>query len=182
AAALLAHTPWTSAQLQALTDALQARCLRRLHATASLIAALSDDADTLVGIGRWLALAARTGRVMDACWLAPRLLDPLAAWLRQPSAPADPQAHALAALLMQRLQARSSSSPLLDRAARPDELTEREWQVLQLIVQEFNNEQIAATLHVSLPTVKTHINRLYAKLGLGSRAEARLRGRVLSAT
>jgi ATP/maltotriose-dependent transcriptional regulator MalT len=53
--------------------------------------------------------------------------------------------------------------------------------VLQLIGREFNNEQIAATLHVSLPTVKTHINKLYSKLGLGSRAEARLRGQALSA-
>jgi DNA-binding CsgD family transcriptional regulator len=181
AAALLAHVPWTGAQLQALTDALQARGLHRLHATTSLIAALSDDSDTLGRLGRWLALAARNGRVLDACWLAPRLLDPLSAWLRHPSAPSDPGAHALAAMLMQRLQDQASSSPSVEPALRPDELTEREWQVLQLIARQFSNEQIAATLHVSLPTVKTHINRLYAKLGLRSRAEARLRGRALSA-
>ena len=61
----------------------------------------------------------------------------------------------------------------------PQGLTGREWQVLRLIGARHSNEQIAATLFVSLATVKTHINRVYSKLNIGSREEAMQRARQL---
>ncbi len=59
-------------------------------------------------------------------------------------------------------------------AEPPDaRLTRREWQVLQAIGEGFSNDQIAAQQHVSLATVKTHINRVYGKLEIRSRTQAR---------
>jgi ATP/maltotriose-dependent transcriptional regulator MalT len=181
AAALLASRPWPAPRVAELRAALDARGLRRLGATAALVAALGDRDDPLPALGDWLRAAAQTGRVLDACWLAPRLLDPLARWLRHPQAVADPKARELGLALFARLQAPVAGSPPPDMSKRPADLTEREWQVLQLIGQQFSNEQIATTLHVSLPTIKTHINRLYAKLGVASRAEAMQRARALAA-
>ncbi|MGW5045737.1 response regulator transcription factor [Streptomyces griseoluteus] len=54
----------------------------------------------------------------------------------------------------------------------PDGLTARESEVLVLIGEGLNNQEIAAKLHVSTATVKTHINNLFAKTGLKDRAQA----------
>ena len=51
-------------------------------------------------------------------------------------------------------------------------LTERECDVLHLIVQGRTNSEIAAELYVSEATVKTHINHIFAKLGARDRVHA----------
>ena len=51
-------------------------------------------------------------------------------------------------------------------------LTEREVAVLELIARGRSNEEIAGQLFVSVATIKTHINRLFAKLRITSRVQA----------
>jgi two-component system, NarL family, response regulator LiaR len=59
------------------------------------------------------------------------------------------------------------------RANRPDyRLTEREWEVLALLVEGLSNAEIAERLVVSVPTVKFHVRGILSKLGVSSRTEA----------
>ncbi|GLW71765.1 DNA-binding response regulator [Kitasatospora phosalacinea] len=55
--------------------------------------------------------------------------------------------------------------------AGPAGVTEREREVLALVGLGFSNEEIAAELHVSLSTAKTHIGRLLQKLAARDRAQ-----------
>jgi DNA-binding NarL/FixJ family response regulator len=56
--------------------------------------------------------------------------------------------------------------------AAPDGLTEREVEILRLIVQGLTNPEIAARLFLSTHTIKTHVNRIFAKTGSRDRAAA----------
>jgi len=52
------------------------------------------------------------------------------------------------------------------------DLTEREMEVLNLVVEGKSNQLIAETLFISLATVKAHISSILSKLQVSSRAEA----------
>lgn len=60
-----------------------------------------------------------------------------------------------------------------------DPLSERELEVLRLIEEGISNKAIADRLYLSLATIKTHINHLYAKLGVENRVQALARARAL---
>jgi LuxR family maltose regulon positive regulatory protein len=51
-------------------------------------------------------------------------------------------------------------------------LSDRESEVLDLLVSGLSNQEIAQRLFVSVNTVKTHISHVYGKLGVNSRAQA----------
>jgi len=70
---------------------------------------------------------------------------------------------ALAARVLDELTMPAPSTP---------SLTDREQEVLGLIAQGLANKEIAARLHISENTVKTHVRHILEKLGLRSRAEA----------
>jgi DNA-binding NarL/FixJ family response regulator len=56
--------------------------------------------------------------------------------------------------------------------AMPDGLTQREVEILGLIAQGLTNTEIAERLFLSNHTVKTHINRIFAKTGSRDRVAA----------
>ena len=52
------------------------------------------------------------------------------------------------------------------------DLTEREREVLVLMIEGLNNTQIAGRLTVSPSTIKSHVSNILSKLGVASRTEA----------
>ena len=65
-----------------------------------------------------------------------------------------------------------ATAPAPAPAELPDELTAREAEVLKLIASGLSNAEIAAQLVVSSATVKTHVNRIFHKVGARDRAQA----------
>ena len=87
----------------------------------------------------------------------------------------------LAKAIRDAVSGRSTLSPeaarVLVQATRPTkqslfDLTEREKEVLNLVVQGQSNQQIAEALVISVATVKAHISSILSKLQVSSRAEA----------
>jgi len=79
----------------------------------------------------------------------------------------DPRAHAT---LLAAAAAPAGPEPAPGPA--PDGLTQRETEILGLIARGLTNPEIAANLFLSNHTIKTHINRIFAKTGSRDRAAA----------
>ena len=72
----------------------------------------------------------------------------------------------------------------IDNQAKTPQLTDRELEVLRLIVRGATNRQIALELHISPNTVKNHVHNILEKLEVGSRhqaAEVAVKRRLVSA-
>jgi NarL family two-component system response regulator LiaR len=69
-----------------------------------------------------------------------------------------------------------AAQALVHAANRPPapglDLTEREREVLALMIEGLNNTQIAGRLTVSPSTIKSHVSSILSKLGVASRTEA----------
>jgi NarL family two-component system response regulator LiaR len=70
----------------------------------------------------------------------------------------------------------SVAARLMRRGATPpvthDDLTARERDVLRLMVEGLANKQIAQRLGIGEKTIKTHVSRVLAKLGVADRTQA----------
>ena len=73
-------------------------------------------------------------------------------------------------VVTRRALAAVSAAP--EPVAAPEGLTARENEVLEGIVAGHSNARIARQLGISVPTVKTHVSNVLAKLGAESRTEA----------
>jgi two-component system NarL family response regulator len=60
----------------------------------------------------------------------------------------------------------------LGKRLRREELTQRELEVLQLIVKGHTNKEISAALFIAEDTVRSHMRTLFQKLGVNARTEA----------
>ena len=79
-----------------------------------------------------------------------------------------------------------AAQALIETANQPPvpalDLTEREREVLALMVEGLNNTQIAGRLSVGPSTIKSHVSNILSKLGVTSRTEAvtlALRNRIV---
>ena len=86
-------------------------------------------------------------------------------------------AHAIQAAHAGRPTISAEATEALIQAASQDvvpghDLTEREREVILLMVEGLNNTQIAGRLVVSPSTIKSHVSSILAKLGVTSRTEA----------
>jgi two-component system NarL family response regulator len=70
-----------------------------------------------------------------------------------------------------RLIAPEAAARLAERVSNPA-LTSREIAVLELVAKGMSNREIGTALSLAEDTVKTHLKRIYAKLGVGDRTEA----------
>jgi DNA-binding NarL/FixJ family response regulator len=55
--------------------------------------------------------------------------------------------------------------------SRYEELSDREKEITALVSQGLSNDQIAEAMFVSVNTVKTHLRRIYRRLGVSSRSQ-----------
>jgi DNA-binding NarL/FixJ family response regulator len=74
------------------------------------------------------------------------------------------------------LRALQSLGPSGDREQRLPafSLTQRELQIVELVVEAAGNKKIAETLAISEKTVKHHLTNIFEKLGVSSRLELAL--------
>ncbi|MFB8353112.1 response regulator [Streptomyces niveus] len=79
-------------------------------------------------------------------------------------------APAITRRLVQRFTQRSGDTAALHRDLAS--LTRRELEVLGLLARGLSNAELAARLHLAEATVKTHVARILAKLGLRDRVQA----------
>lgn len=93
----------------------------------------------------------------------------------------DVSADELARAIRAAYSGRATLSPeaaqtLVETANQPPppglDLTEREREVLSLMIEGLNNTQIAGRLTVSPSTIKSHVSNILSKLGVASRTEA----------
>jgi DNA-binding NarL/FixJ family response regulator len=131
---------------------------------AGALGYLTKDA-TRSEIGRAILAAAAGQAILDPN-VQQRLLN---AAVRAPEAPGAPSGAYGAPSTGAQAAAGTGTGP---SPADPGELTPREADVLRLIAAGQSNREIARTLFVSEATVKTHVNRIFAKTGSRDRAQA----------
>lgn len=78
----------------------------------------------------------------------------------------------LAPTVLRRLVDQHASAATPDDPQRLSALTDREVEVLRLIGRGSSNREISQVLWVAEATVKTHVTRIFRKLGLRDRAQA----------
>lgn len=53
----------------------------------------------------------------------------------------------------------------------PTRLTDREIEIMDLLVEGYQNQEIADALHIALPTAKNHVTHIMTKMDIHTRTE-----------
>jgi DNA-binding NarL/FixJ family response regulator len=77
--------------------------------------------------------------------------------------------------MAQEVGPRMDPAPETHAEPLPESFTPRELEVLRMLPTGKTNRQIAQELHLSLSTVKKHLERLISKLGVSDRTQAAVR-------
>ena len=133
--------------------------------TAVLVISMVDDDDTVFAA---LAAGARGYVLKGAC------ADQIAAALRTVAAGGAVFGAGVATRLLAQPPGQLSGPAA---PPRPDDLTTREREVLDLLAEGASNQQIARSLGISLKTVQNHVSRILDKLQAADRTQAALRAR-----
>jgi HD-GYP domain-containing protein (c-di-GMP phosphodiesterase class II)/DNA-binding CsgD family transcriptional regulator len=157
------------------------RILARCGALASLVQPASSHHERVDGSGYHRSLPADALSQPDRILAAADVLAALTA--ERPHRPARTDDEAAAALEADRTLDPDAVACVLAAAGRrdapprprwPAELTDREVEVLRLIARGRTNREVAERLVISRKTVGRHVENVYAKLGVSSRAAAAL--------
>ncbi len=73
----------------------------------------------------------------------------------------------------------SKQASIIDQQ-KLSEFSQREQDVLQLLCHGYENKEIAISLNISINTVKTHLSRLFVKLGVNNRTQALSEAKLLN--
>jgi DNA-binding NarL/FixJ family response regulator len=149
-----------------------AQTRRRLRAALAFLESM-EAAVVLVERGDRIAFASPAARDLLARYFGSetRLPEQVSAWLRQ-----DRSVHG-APLPVERngrslLIHRTNDGLLLEERQAQPRLTPREREILDLVAQGETNAQIAASLWLSVGTVRRHLENIFAKLGVHTRTAA----------
>jgi LuxR family maltose regulon positive regulatory protein len=131
-----------------------------------------DSEQALSALGRALSLAEPEGYVRTFVDEGEPMVELLRRALTQGIAP-----NYVAQLLAAFGEEVELMPPAMESMIEP--LTERELEVLRLIVAGLSNPEIADELFIAVSTVKSHVNHIYGKLAVNSRTQAVLKAQEL---
>ena len=83
-----------------------------------------------------------------------------------------PMSQAIARKALQLLSRATTNAKTENNSTIPEDITEREKEVLQYLVNGWDAKKIAATINLSVLTVRKHIANIYTKLHINSKAQA----------
>lgn len=136
--------------------------LQRLYAMqASALYALGESSQAFAKLAEALNMAEQTSALLPLAELGKPLMRVLSVFLAQ-----EPQPQPFAQRVLELLRPKTTlyiEKPLLSY---------RELEVLRLVAIGYSNNDIAAKLVLSTTTVKTHLKRIYDKLGADNRTQA----------
>lgn len=109
---------------------------------------------------------------LDGCIFRPARLDELTQRLEEIARGAAPLCPGVAEQLMAMLRDAQQASKLAPTGVDPGQLTRREREVVRLLARGLAYKEVATVLSIGLDTVRSHVRRLYKKLGIHTAAEA----------
>jgi LuxR family maltose regulon positive regulatory protein len=141
---------------------------------------LSQETQALHALCEAVRLAEPEGYIrsfLDEGTLMETLLSHLRRWDRKCGL--TPYLNTLLSAFQQEPRKHAQTEERTQAQVLPKPLSEREWQVLQLLAQGISNQDIAQELVIAPDTVKWHVSQIFSKLGVHNRIQATKQAREL---